>query len=157
MPHCIALLATPKNGNNYYLLFEQPSSRRFHATSCVSSSLCSSSQNFCSSSKSTSCNSHQLRRSAFLHLASHPKILAQVFIPEFDFWVGIALQQLAHLTKGASTKPRVLYCSPKQNRLATLLALLLVAVRGPLLMTSALLPGQLLTRLLLEISSLADT
>ena len=44
MPHGIALLATPKNGNNYYLLLEQPSSRRFHAQSCVSSSLCSSSQ-----------------------------------------------------------------------------------------------------------------
>ena len=44
MPHGIALLATPKNGNSYYLLFEQPSSRHFHAISCVSSSLCSSSQ-----------------------------------------------------------------------------------------------------------------
>ena len=44
MSHGITLLATPKNGHNYYLLFEQPSSRHSHATSCLSYSLCSSPQ-----------------------------------------------------------------------------------------------------------------
>ena len=82
--HGITLIATPKNGNNYHLLFAQPSSCRSHATSCVSSSLCSS-RNFYASTKSTRCNSHQLRGSAFLHMASHPKILPQVFMPELDF------------------------------------------------------------------------
>ena len=60
-----------------------------------------------------------------------------------------------HLTKGASTKPRVLYCSPKQIGLATLLVVLLIAVRGPLVTTTTLLPGPLITRLPLEISPLA--
>ena len=55
MPHGITLLATLKNGNNYYLLFEQPSSCRFHATSCVSSYLCSPSHELFASTKSTRC------------------------------------------------------------------------------------------------------
>ena len=42
------------------------------------------------------------------------------------------LAQLVHLTKGASTQPRVPYCSPIQNGLATLLVLLLITVRCPL-------------------------
>ena len=53
MPHGITLLATPKNGNNYLLLFEQPSSGLFHATSYVSSYLCSHSHDFLASTKST--------------------------------------------------------------------------------------------------------
>ena len=52
-------------------------------------------------------------RSPFLHLGSHPKILAKVFMPEFDFWLGITLTHPAHLTKGANTSSRVLYLSPR--------------------------------------------
>ena len=69
---------------------------------------------------------------------------------KMEFWLRIALIQLAHLPKGASTQPRVPYCSPQQNGLATLVALLLVAVRDPLLTTSSPLPGPLLTRLSLR-------
>ena len=39
MPHGIVLLATLKNNDNCYLLFEQLSSGHFHATPCVSSYL----------------------------------------------------------------------------------------------------------------------
>ena len=81
----------------------------------------------------------------------------KIFIAEMEFQLRITLAQLVHLTKGASTRPRVPYYSPKQSGLATFLALLLIAVRRPLSTTSALLPGQLLTRLPLEISPLAST
>ena len=67
-----------------------------------------------------------------------------------ECWLRIALIQLAHLPKGATTRPRVPYYSPQQNGLATLLALLLIAVRDPLLTTSSPLPGLLLTRLSLR-------
>ena len=63
-----------------------------------------------------------LARSAFLHLASHLKILAQVFMPEFDFWLGITLTHLAHLNKGANTSmtsSRVLYLSPRPEETNT--------------------------------------
>ena len=51
MPHCIFLLATPRNGNIYCLLSEQPSSHDFHATSCALLPF----SNFCASTKSTRC------------------------------------------------------------------------------------------------------
>ena len=92
---------------------------------------------------------------AFSYSSDHPRTL-KIFIAEMEFELQITLAQLAHLTKDASTRPRVPYCLPQQNGLATFLALLLIAVRGPLLTTS-LLPGQLLTRLFLEISPLAST
>ena len=53
MPDGITLLATPKNGNNYYLLFEQPSSGHCHATPCVSSYLWSPSHDFLAFTKSS--------------------------------------------------------------------------------------------------------
>ena len=62
----------------------------------------------------------------------------------------IFLLQLAHLPRGASTRPRVPYCLPQHNGLATLLAILLIAVRDPLLTTSSPLKGSLLTRLSLK-------
>ena len=83
------------------------------------------------------------------------KIL-KIFIAEIEFWIQITLAQLVHLTKGVSTRPRVPYYSPKLSGLATFLALLLIAVRSPLVTTSTLLPGQLLNRLPLEISPLAS-
>ena len=61
-----------------------------------------------------------------------------------EFWLRIALIQLGHLPKGASTRPRVPYCSPKQSGLATLLALLLIAVRRLLLTTFSPLPSTLI-------------
>ena len=115
MPHGITLLATPKNGNNYYLLFKQPSSRRFHSTFCVSSSICYSSITSVPVPSALAATLTKLTGSAFLHLASHPKIQAQGFMPEFNFWLGIALEQLAHLTKGANTSSRVLYFSPRSE------------------------------------------
>ena len=39
-----------------------------------------------------------------------------LFIAANGFWAGITQQQLAHLTKGASTLSRVLYCSPTAQR-----------------------------------------
>ena len=74
----------------------------------------------------------------------------KIFIAEMEFLLRIALIQIAHLPNAASTRPRVPYCSPQQNGLATLLALLLIAVRDPLLTTSSPLPGLLLTRLSLR-------
>ena len=44
------------------------------------------------------------------------------FIAEIEFWLRIALIQIEQLPKGASTRPRVPYCSSQQNGLATLLA-----------------------------------
>ena len=89
------------------------------------------------------------------HTSCRPKT-PKIFIAEIEFWLRIALAQLAHLTKGAGTNSRVLYCSPKLDGLGTLLALLLIAFRDALLTTSVLLPGQLLTTLLLRILLLAD-
>ena len=109
MPHGIFPLATPKNDNIYCLLSEQPSSHDFHATSCDLLPF----SDFCTSTKSTRCNLTIWQDPAFLHLASHPKILAQVFMPEIDFWLGITLTHLVHITKGANTSSRVLYLSPR--------------------------------------------
>ena len=52
MPHSIVLLATLKNNDNCYLLFEQPYSHYSHATSCASLSLASSSHNLHTVTKS---------------------------------------------------------------------------------------------------------
>ena len=53
MPHGIVLLATLKNNDNCYLLFEQPSSGHFHATPCVSSYLWFPSHDLLTFTKST--------------------------------------------------------------------------------------------------------
>ena len=79
------------------------------------------------------------------------------FIAEMGFWLRIALIQLAHLPKGASTRPRVPYCSPQHNGLATLLELLLIAVRDPLLTTSSHLPSPLLLVISSNLPSLSPT
>ena len=59
-------------------------------------------------------------------------------------------QRYQHPTKGALLLAQA-------NGLATLLPLLLIAIRRHLLITSSLLPSQLLTRLSLGISPLAST
>ena len=59
MPHDIILLATPKNSNNYQLLFEQPSSGYFHATPCISSDLWSPSHDLLASPSLLTVTSHQ--------------------------------------------------------------------------------------------------
>ena len=114
MPHGIALLATPNNGTTTIC-----SSRSLLVTAFM--------QHLASYPPSAPllkllrlCQVHSLQLSPtnkfrFLHLASHSKILSQVFMPEFDFWLGIALQQLAHLSKGANTSSRVLYFSPRSE------------------------------------------
>ena len=53
---CIVLLTTLKNNDNCYLLFEQPSSGHFHATSCVSSYLWFPSHDLLARTKSTHCH-----------------------------------------------------------------------------------------------------
>ena len=53
MPHGIILLATLKNNDNCYLLFEQPSSGHFHASTCVSSYLWFPSHDLLALTKST--------------------------------------------------------------------------------------------------------
>ena len=75
---------------------------------------------------------------------THHSELYNFFITEMEFWLQIALIQLAPLPKGASTRPRVPYCSPHHNELATLLVPLLITVHGPLLTTSSPLPSSLL-------------
>ena len=56
MPHGIVLLATLKNNDNCYLLFEQPSSGHFYATPCVSSYLWFPSHDLLAFTKSTHCH-----------------------------------------------------------------------------------------------------
>ena len=52
MPDGIILRATIRSNNNRHLLFEQPTSRHSHASSCSSLSLASSSHNFHTVTKS---------------------------------------------------------------------------------------------------------
>ena len=56
MPHSIVLLATLKNNDNCYLLFEQPSSCHFHATPCISCYLWFPSYDLLALTKSTHCH-----------------------------------------------------------------------------------------------------
>ena len=48
-------------------------------------------------------------------LGNPPKNSGTSFYARIHFWLGIALQQLAHLTKGANTSSRVLYFSPRSK------------------------------------------
>ena len=145
-------LASTKSTRCYF----SPRSKGTNASSSSSSCLHSwcIPHNFCFVTKSPVWRLSSRILQALSYSSDHPKTL-KIFIAEMEFWLQIILAQPAHLTKGASTWPRVPYYSPKQSGLATFLALLLIAVRRPLLTTSALLPGQLLTRLPLEISPLA--
>ena len=100
--------------------------------------------NFCASTKSTRCNSHQLTGSAFLHLASHPKIVAQVFLCQNS-----TFGQEQHCNS-QRTSPKVPTPHPgcstshqDQKGLTPHLALLLVSIRDAFLTTYALLPSHL--------------
>ena len=56
IPHGIILLASPRNNNSCYLLFEKPPSGYFHATLCVSSYLWLPSHDLLAFTKSTHCH-----------------------------------------------------------------------------------------------------
>ena len=183
MPHDIVLLATLKNNDNCYLLFEQPSSGYFHTTPFVSSYLWFPSHDLLALTKSTHghfsprlegtnassssssylrswCSPHNLcfvTKSPVCRLSSQiPQALILSILNSEIFYcrngvLGTNITNTAstphlrcqHPTKGA------LLLAPS-NRLAIFLALLLIAVRHPLLMTSSRLLSQLLTRHLLE-------
>ena len=108
MPHGIILLATPKNAKSNYLLSEQPSNHDSHATSCALIPF----SNFCASTKSTRWNLTIWQNQPFLTLQATRKSSTS-FYARFDFWLGITLTQLAHVTKGVNTSSRVLYLSPR--------------------------------------------
>ena len=122
IPHGIVLRATIKNNNNSHLLFEQPSSRHSHATSCASFSLASSSHDF-----------HTVTKS--LH-SEHFYAINQLLAKN-----SISINQRTS-PKGASISSRVLYLSPTFKGTNSLRpALLHVSIHDALLTTHVLLPS----------------
>ena len=112
MPHGISLHIALKNSNSYYLLWgssiNQPASattgpsckpaqaHHHHAPpasplSCnflrFSCHLWCTPQNIPASTQSIRCNSHLMKTRAFLLLGKIPKILAQIIMPEINFWL----------------------------------------------------------------------
>ena len=173
MPHGISLHIAPKNSNSYRLLWGSsinqpastttgpsckpaqahhhyappagPLSRIFLRFSCHH--WCTS-HYFRASTKSIRCNSHSMKTQAFSCLASLPETLAQISMPEMNFWVGIALASLSAPHQRCQHHSKVaLLLTEDLKGLTALLTLLLITDRDAFLTTSVLLPSQLSARL----------